>query len=98
MNEPTPYQQTLTALEKMMDPTEAVEFWSTLGKEKTMANGCDKCGELGETCCAKAKARLETANSLSALVDRQNETIGRLMRERDEARQVAADLRAKAAA
>lgn len=97
-DEPTPYQQTLTALEKMMDPTEAVEFWSSLGKEKTLANNCRECGSVGTTCCKTAQARLETANSLSGIVNRQSTTITRLQQELEEARQVNAGLRAKEAA
>jgi len=55
---------------------------------------CKKCGALTE-CCAAAKVRREINDSLSALVDRQSRAIAKLTRERDEARQVVADLRAK---
>ena len=63
-----------------------------------MANNCVTCGAVGATCCETAKARLETANSLSRIVDRQGQQITRLERERDEALQVLKDLRSKAVA
>ena len=63
-----------------------------------MANNCRNCGAVGATCCETAMERLKTANSLSRLVDRQSKAITTLTRELQEARQVAADLRVKAAA
>lgn len=59
---------------------------------------CEGCGAVGESCCSAAKSRQETSNALAKIVARQSETIKTLSRERDEARQVVADLRAKVAA
>lgn len=58
------------------------------------AEPCRECGAM-DGCCATAKARLENANMLSRIVDRQSQTITRLERELYEAKTVNADLRQK---
>ncbi len=59
---------------------------------------CEKCGAIGESCCTSSKERQKIANELSKIVQRQSVKITELTRELQEARQVAADLRAKAVA
>jgi hypothetical protein len=56
---------------------------------------CPNCGAI-MNCCAMSKMRGESADALSRVVDRQSDTIKTLRRERDEARQVIADLRLRA--
>jgi hypothetical protein len=47
---------------------------------------CDICEAVGETCCAAAKARRETAIILAGIVERQTTLIQGLTAERDAAR------------
>ncbi len=56
---------------------------------------CKNCGAIGSMCCATARARLEIATSLERLVRMQVAFIRQLTLERNEARIVVAELRAK---
>jgi hypothetical protein len=62
----------------------------------TWAEPCPECGAL-DGCCQSSKDRRDTADSLGNLVARQSATITTLTRQLDEAKQVIADLKSKAA-
>lgn len=56
------------------------------------AGPCPGCGAVGG-CCTTSKGRGEMADSLARLVARQSTTITTLQREKEELKQVVADLR-----
>ncbi len=58
-----------------------------------VVQACMKCGSIGASCCATAKARKYIAGALEKIVGRQSLAITRLNRELQEARQVISDLR-----
>lgn len=58
-------------------------------------DNCMDCGAVGATCCSTAQVRLEIANSLAVLVDRQAQEITRMKDRLIERAQVVAALRLK---